>query len=97
MTKEEITDVDLDVVNCLKRLPQETGYAHYYFNVSEHNVATIGSGDVVSLAQGFGAILSRDDEGSEYTRNAMLSAVLAYLNDNKGAKRIFKKALKLKI
>lgn len=95
MTKEEITDIDLDVMNSVNKLPMDVDYAHYYINANPYNIGTMGGGDALALTEGFLAVLERDDDTADLARNAMLSAVVTYLNDNKGQLKRFKKALKL--
>ncbi len=94
MTGEEIMDIDLDIVNLLNKRPTDEGFGHYYISVNKDNVSSIGSGDAMALLDGFGSVLTREDEDSHIVRDAILSAVIAFLSIDKAQEKKFKKALK---
>ena len=95
MNEEEITDVDLDVVNLLKKLPTGDGYGHLYFNSKEDSVASVGGGDAFALMDGFLHLLQRkDNEGGEMMKDCMLGALLLYFKENKKERKEFKQLLK---
>ena len=95
MSEEELMDLDLDIVNLLNKRPLDAeNHSYFYISVKSDSVATVGGGDGIAMMQGFGAILTREDNGGG-ARDAMLTAVIGYLSENKGQLKKFKKALKL--
>jgi len=79
MTEEEIVDVDLDVVNLLKKLPKTKGYAHCYFNSTETAVSGCGNGSIEDLTALFYDSLQYGNEERAWVKTAMIDAVLNHL------------------
>jgi len=95
MTEDEIMNIDLDIVNLLKKLPLGEGHAHYYFSVRENSISDVGAGDTYAMMEGFNAMMNRrSEDGGDELKNAILSTVAVYLKENKKVKKLFLKNLK---
>lgn len=95
MTKEELIDMDLDIVNIMRKMPDEDGYAYCFFGCTPEKVSGSSIGDVQSLKGSMYSAMIRED--GLFIREAIIDAALNYMVNNfskeelKRARNVLKK------
>lgn len=95
MTEEELMDMDLDIINIMKKMPDEDGYAYCFFGCTPRKVSGSGIGDVHSLKESIYSAMIRED--GHFIREAIIDAALNYMVENltkeelKRARNVLKK------
>ena len=90
MTKEELTNLDLDVMNLCKRFPENENDCYIYIRGGKNKVFTCVNGENECFVQTFCSLMMDDVSFEEI----VLSSALTFLSNNEKLKTIFEQSLK---